>query len=599
MALKIAGITVISDNRDLEISGASRLNSLAVTGTAIISGISITGQSAAPTALTGNNSLQIANTAFVQATVSGNMTGIATNISSFPLNQSVAANSAPSLLGTNISGLASALNIGGNAATVTNGVYNNGGTYNIGITGNAATVTNGVYNNGGTYNINTSGNAATSTSAGNLINSGGAIQSNALGLGYSTATQVREVSGYSGNSREDAAPRLGFHWGGVVASSISLGSNGHFYLNNNPGTAREDLYLNKVVASGGICRTSHSSGALIGSYNSVGENSGKSNPIYTIGDAYLPSDASLGNMYGIGYSHSSFFGAGAGTDWGMYVANAGDIGAIITGGAGHAWFKGHVSTGNLTIRDGGALNGSYGAWTGETNKIQWHANHMYLQNTGGGSFIFRRGDGGQVATIDNAGTLTALGDMRAPIFYDSNDTSYYLDPNGTSRLNEVNVVGTVRAGNVTAAGNQVLHGGNYNAYTPTLTGGNASGTWPINIGGTAAAAAAVPWSGITGKPDVSGLKLVASKSVVGTINSAPGNTTTPVSITLADAAPGITIFGVPTATMSFDYWTTWTGYANGTVYMTTPVRITGPSVDLNVICSAGYGPHIVTVFLWG
>jgi hypothetical protein len=29
-------------------------------------------------------------------------------------------------------------------------------------------------------------------------------------------------------------------------------------------------------------------------------------------------------------------------------------------------------------------------------------------------------------------------DVRAPIFYDSNDTGYYVDPNGTSRLNQVN-----------------------------------------------------------------------------------------------------------------------------------------------------------------
>jgi hypothetical protein len=40
------------------------------------------------------------------------------------------------------------------------------------------------------------------------------------------------------------------------------------------------------------------------------------------------------------------------------------------------------------------------------------------------------------------------------------------------------------------AGNQVLHAGNYNSYSPTLTGGNASGTWPINITGSAGSVAA-------------------------------------------------------------------------------------------------------------
>lgn len=37
-------------------------------------------------------------------------------------------------------------------------------------------------------------------------------------------------------------------------------------------------------------------------------------------------------------------------------------------------------------------------------------------------------------------------------------------------------------------GNNILHAGNYNSYSPTLTGGNASGTWGINITGSAGSA---------------------------------------------------------------------------------------------------------------
>jgi hypothetical protein len=38
---------------------------------------------------------------------------------------------------------------------------------------------------------------------------------------------------------------------------------------------------------------------------------------------------------------------------------------------------------------------------------------------------------------------------------------------------------------ITFGGNTVLHAGNYNSYSPTLTGGGASGTWGISISGTA------------------------------------------------------------------------------------------------------------------
>lgn len=44
----------------------------------------------------------------------------------------------------------------------------------------------------------------------------------------------------------------------------------------------------------------------------------------------------------------------------------------------------------------------------------------------------------------------------------------------------LNVVGAI-----TQSGNQVLHAGNYNSYSPTLTGGGASGTWGISITGSA------------------------------------------------------------------------------------------------------------------
>ena len=46
----------------------------------------------------------------------------------------------------------------------------------------------------------------------------------------------------------------------------------------------------------------HASGFLEGSYNNVGANALKTNPIYTIGSGYNPAEGSLSNMYGIGFS---------------------------------------------------------------------------------------------------------------------------------------------------------------------------------------------------------------------------------------------------------------------------------------------------------
>jgi hypothetical protein len=83
-----------------------------------------------------------------------------------------------------------------------------------------------------------------------------------------------------------------------------------------------------------ITRTSHSNGFLVGSYNSVGDNAAKTNPIYTIGSSYQPSDTSLGDMYGIGYSHSNFTSMLVG-GWGMYVAADGDARIGLCGSSGN------------------------------------------------------------------------------------------------------------------------------------------------------------------------------------------------------------------------------------------------------------------------
>ena len=58
---------------------------------------------------------------------------------------------------------------------------------------------------------------------------------------------------------------------------------------------------------------------------------------------------------------------------------------------------------------------------------------------------------GIMMTINN-GYVSATNSFRAPIFYDSNDTNYYVDPNGTSRVFALNVVSTLNTGNVIMLG---------------------------------------------------------------------------------------------------------------------------------------------------
>ena len=67
--------------------------------------------------------------------------------------------------------------------------------------------------------------------------------------GYSDAgIEIRE--GAYGANANFSAPRLGFHWGGVVASNISIDTAGAILIRNNPGTSYENLRANNIYANG-------------------------------------------------------------------------------------------------------------------------------------------------------------------------------------------------------------------------------------------------------------------------------------------------------------------------------------------------------------
>ena len=116
--------------------------------------------------------------------------------------------------------------------------------------------------------------ASTAGTATNHYGAGGSyIASSNSGTGYGSAIQVREA-GLGGAQSSDiaAAPRLGFHWSGVVASSIVMEASGRIGIVNNPGTAYEAFVCGTLTAS-----------------NFSGSSSGTNT-----GDQTLPTLASLG-----------------------------------------------------------------------------------------------------------------------------------------------------------------------------------------------------------------------------------------------------------------------------------------------------------------
>lgn len=175
-----------------------------------------------------------------------------------------------------------------------------------------------------------------------------------LGDGNGDTTHINDKLFVEATDSGDAELRVGedssggyglrFHW--------DSGHNGYF-KSRHAGTDNNFLsfdtrYTHKLKLYRALERTAHSNGYFIGSYNSVGDNATKTNPIYTIGDAYRPSDSSLGNMYGIGYcaDGAGFISGQADSNnegWGQYIAADGDARIFLGGSKGNIYAKGYNS----------------------------------------------------------------------------------------------------------------------------------------------------------------------------------------------------------------------------------------------------------------
>lgn len=80
-----------------------------------------------------------------------------------------------------------------------------------------------------------------------------------------------------------------------------------------------------------------------------------------------------------------------------------------------------------SLRTVGDWRSDSSGWTGEFNgKIQYHASNWYFQAAN--EWIFRKSDSNSAFWVTQSGVVQCVGDMRAPIFYDYNNTGYYVDP---------------------------------------------------------------------------------------------------------------------------------------------------------------------------
>ena len=100
--------------------------------------------------------------------------------------------------------------------------------------------------------------------------------------------------------------------------------------------------------------------------------------------------------------------------------------------------RGSIATSAISVRNGYNIIKSDGVTTGGQLYYDSSINQLYLWNSVAAGYFSIYTNSAERLNISSGGAVTANVDMRAPIFYDSNNTGYYVDPASTSNLNIIN-----------------------------------------------------------------------------------------------------------------------------------------------------------------
>jgi hypothetical protein len=285
------------------------------------------------------------------------------------------------------------------------------------------------------------------------------------------------------NSKQNALNGTGF----VKASGTTITyDNSTYYLASNPSgyiTGNQTITLSGDVSGSGTTSISVTVNRLTyqGDYanNSVGTTRG-------------PEGLSLRGVYVNGYPIQ--FGN-------ILHLKGGGAGQLLVGWSGTD--GAHADNYVRSKRDNDS--GAWSSWA----KVWTDVNLTNLnQLTNGPGYITGYTETDTLATVTarGASTSAAITLSGAVNIYntDSNDFRLYYQgaASGSARVyyhqptNELRIYataattdGTTSIGSlklyISSVYREVLHSGNYNSYSPTLTGGGASGTWGINVTGTA------------------------------------------------------------------------------------------------------------------
>jgi hypothetical protein len=247
--------------------------------------------------------------------------------------------------------------------------------------------------------------------------------------------------------------------GGIMTGSIVNNTDGAVIIESNATENNNWLWKENAKAWGLFWfNRGTQSGQTIGGYTTIGaelmfmgESIGIAMPSGWTG-YYSTSKiaAMISNYNGYIYSASTIYAATSMVVAGNTVLHAGNYNSYAVAGAGYSTNQNLNTSNNVTFSTINSNNGysfvaqgynNSGGFAMNNASTYWGLMWNYASND------WRLGYGSTTAQVgwnlrwDNGGTVWANASMRAPIFYDSDDTGYYVDPNAVSRLYRLQVIG--------------------------------------------------------------------------------------------------------------------------------------------------------------
>ena len=408
--------------------------------------------------------------------------------------------------GNNVLTTASTLTAGNLSGTIPSGVLGNS-TLNIGTTaialnrgsssqtltgvsidGNAATVTNGVYTTG----TQTIGGDKTFSNALNLTTGGTSAR---MLTAYTNLTNnydwenspisIRERGLVSnGQSSDIYSPSLNFHWAMRWSASLWMNQNGNLNwggysvsgVPSNDGVFRTgDIYVNIIYDKNNSAYYVDPASTSVLNALTIGGNTALTTAsTLTAGNlsGTIPSGVLANSTVYVGttaialnrgsasqtLTGTSIDGNAATVTNGVYTTGDQSISGVKTFAnkivfnsaiANRPQFPGGIlglDTGDGNFDIWGISRDYYPSHATAANAwgLRWNGDNNDFQFVGGGTNrVVLDMDSGDITAT---GIITSSADVRAPIFYDSNNTAYYIDAASTSNLNALIVAASTRIG---------------------------------------------------------------------------------------------------------------------------------------------------------